>query len=1062
MKTIAFDTAFVRVPIAGYQTIDKLDWASLKQLAQNPAFLESLYLASPSLYEEAIKLDFSRQPDEKTRRIYYSLIKYLSRYATRCTPFGLFGGFATLPITTNQTQVNLQSTDTLKKVTRLDMNYLCALAQDLEKHPDIKPHLRFFSNSSLYEINDQYRYVACRYREDGSRVHHLSSAEKSVYLDCVLTKARLGAQPRTLIDALMDMDIDQEDATGFVEQVIDNQLVVSDLEPAITGGDSLDQILHTLETIQEQHPSKSVAAIIALLISVKKDLMAIEQESQTYSIEKYAAIEQKLAQLSTPYDRKTLFQIDTYLPNISGQLNRGLLNKLVSKIPTLLKLTPFGEGNLGEFRRKFQQKYEDEEIPLVLALDPELGIGYPAYQSKSDVSPLVDGILESSASRSVPTYPIPPEHAYLLQKVAEAQISHAYQIDISEDDLRHMEIQQPYLPLTSTAMFSVITENGREKLVLNSFDGLTGTYLLGRFGHTDPSVRALLQEISQAEDEAVPNVIFADIIHLPESRTGNIIIRPQLKAYQIAYLGKASVDQEHTIPVNDLLVRVRGNQIQLRSRSLNKQIIPRLSTAHNYAQPDSLDIYHFLCALQADNTRSFLGDVTGSFSSLFVFKPRIVLDNLILAEASWNCQSAQIKPILAAFKQNDWPVVQALVASWRTHYQIPRYICLIDSDNELYVDLENQWFVETFLNEVKSKAAFRIKEFLYRAENAVTHSDKGWHTSQFAVAFKTLPDPPKQAAPKALRKSDVETKPATRRQFSVGSEWLYYKIYTGQKTADTLLVNVLYPLIERVKSLGWVDKFFFIRYGDPDWHIRLRLHFTSTEVTNEVIKEMHTALLPYLTNKSISNLTIDTYNRELERYGENSIDAMEDYFHIDSQNILQFISMIEGAEGEECRWRAGLKMTDDLLNLFGFDLKQKIAITAQNTDYFGKEFGYNQLIKKQLDNRYKEIEAAIQEVVDEANEEHQFLYDLCQQLTSQLVPFANTILTLDRAGDLQMPIASLLGSLIHMNINRLFRQRQRFVEYSVYYHLNKYYRIQYGRTMLAGKKVQTDVAPCYS
>ena len=162
MSTTYFSTAFVRVPLAGSEAIENIDWEKLSHQLTQPAFLEALYIASPALYEEVQKLDVTQHPDEKSKRIVYSLLKYLARYATRCTPFGLFGGFATLPITTASTAVRIDNIGTPRKVTRLDMNYLCALTQDLEKHPDIKPFLRFYPNTSLYSINGQYRYVEYR------------------------------------------------------------------------------------------------------------------------------------------------------------------------------------------------------------------------------------------------------------------------------------------------------------------------------------------------------------------------------------------------------------------------------------------------------------------------------------------------------------------------------------------------------------------------------------------------------------------------------------------------------------------------------------------------------------------------------------------------------------------------------------------------------------------------------------------------------------------------------------------------------------------------------------
>ncbi|WP_170299222.1 lantibiotic dehydratase [Larkinella terrae] len=1057
MKTTAFETTFVRVPIAGFAAIENPDWSKLRREITRPAFLEALYIASPALYEEAIQFDFSRQPDEKSRRVLYSLIKYLSRYATRCTPFGLFSGFATTPVESTRTDVRISNTGSLKRVVRLDMNYLCALAQDLEKHPDVKPHLRFFPNSSLYEINDQYRYVTYRY-ENGQRIHHLSSADQSEYLTNVLDISKTGSQIETLISSLIDDEITEEDAENFVESVIEAQLLVSELEPSLTGENFLLQILAILQTIGRQHPSDELAHLVGLLQEVQVDLKTLENSEQETSIELLNQVEQKLSRLSTPFDRKVLFQIDTYLPTLSGQLNRGLLNKLVAKIPALLKLSPGSSGALDDFRDRFYAQYEDEEIPLVVALDPEIGVGFPANRDQFDDSPLVDGVVAGPSASGKKTWTVAPEQAFLFQKIAEAQLSHTQQITITEEDLAQLGQPRMNLPPTNGAMLSVIRENGRETLILDSFGGNTGTSLLGRFGHTDAKVLDLVQQISQAEDEIRPDVIFADIIHLPEARTGNIIIRPQLKNYQIPYLGKASVDAEHQIPVTDLTIRVQGDRVVLRSKSLNKIIVPQLSNAHNYAQNNSLDVYHFLCALQHQSIRPWLGLSMGAASSVFVFLPRIVFDNIILAEARWNCRSQQVKPLVTAFKKADWAGLKTEVDRWREHYRIPRHICLMDYDNELYIDLENPWLVETFVNEIKSQDKFQIKEFLHHADNAVVQSSTSWHTNQFIVAFKNEPDALAPKSPKGdldLATTECVKSPlgdlGVSRTFFSGSEWLYYKIYTGIKTADTILTNVLYPLAERFENQGWTDKFFFIRYGDPQLHIRFRFHLINPAFLGQVIQELHDALAPFLAKKVITGIVNDTYNRELERYGRTSIDAVETYFHLDSQSILLFLSLIEGAEGEECRWRFGMKLIDTLLDEFGFDLKQKLDFADEKAAQFGREFGYNSVLKKQLDTRYREIETAIGELWTETNEEHQFFYDLNRQRRETLQPFIQTISQLANQGKLEVPLFSLLSSLIHMTTNRLFRTRQRFVEYSLYYHLHKYYRTTYGRAVLAKK-----------
>ncbi len=62
-----------------------------------------------------------------------------------------------------------------------------------------------------------------------------------------------------------------------------------------------------------------------------------------------------------------------------------------------------------------------------------------------------------------------------------------------------------------------------------------------------------------------------------------------------------------------------------------------------------------------------------------------------------------------------------------------------------------------------------------------------------------------------------------RRKFIPGSRWLYFKIYTGIKTADEVATRTLLPLLRELYEAKLIDDWFFIRYTDPDFHLRLRL-----------------------------------------------------------------------------------------------------------------------------------------------------------------------------------------------------------------------------------------------
>jgi thiopeptide-type bacteriocin biosynthesis protein len=64
---------------------------------------------------------------------------------------------------------------------------------------------------------------------------------------------------------------------------------------------------------------------------------------------------------------------------------------------------------------------------------------------------------------------------------------------------------------------------------------------------------------------------------------------------------------------------------------------------------------------------------------------------------------------------------------------------------------------------------------------------------------------------------------AIKRSFTIGEEWLYFKIYCGVKTANELLISVVEPLVTKLRKEKKITLWFFIRYSDPEHHLRIRL-----------------------------------------------------------------------------------------------------------------------------------------------------------------------------------------------------------------------------------------------
>jgi thiopeptide-type bacteriocin biosynthesis protein len=296
------------------------------------------------------------------------------------------------------------------------------------------------------------------------------------------------------------------------------------------------------------------------------------------------------------------------------------------------------------------------------------------------------------------------------------------------------------------------------------------------------------------------------------------------------------------------------------------------------------------------------------------------------------------------------------------------------------------------------------------------------------------------------------------RNFTLGSEWLFYKIYVGPKTGDALLTQAVKPLVYKLVNDSLVEKWFFIRYTDPNFHIRLRLRLMNKEYLGKVIDEMYKCLQPWIKNEFVWNIQLDTYQRELERYGYNSINISESIFYYDSVAIVNFLDLIEGDEGEELRWLFGLRYIDNLLDSFDLKLEKKKELMEELKTAFGKEFGMVRFLKKQLDDKYRnEIKKIRHFMVFTKNSDPMYgpILEILQDSKELISPFVNELLELKERGGLKVGFNNLISSYIHMSMNRLFKSKNRLNEMVLYDFLYRYYRSLSAISEKKSNKIET-------
>lgn len=273
-----------------------------------------------------------------------------------------------------------------------------------------------------------------------------------------------------------------------------------------------------------------------------------------------------------------------------------------------------------------------------------------------------------------------------------------------------------------------------------------------------------------------------------------------------------------------------------------------------------------------------------------------------------------------------------------------------------------------------------------------------------------------------------------KRKFIVGSDWIYFKVYTGIKTADIILEEAVLPLIEYFKRTQSISKWFFIRYSDPKPHLRIRIKI-AVQNSNEIYNQINITFQEYINSGEISNIVIDTYNREIERYGENTIESAETLFCKNSEFTLQCLHY-----NDEEKIIVSLFYIDQILTKLDLSTQEKLDWIICFNHSFKQEFNGDKKLNSQLDKKYREFKPKYLAFIMSKDFESERNF-ITANIQESILELENVIFH-HRNQILGIPLQNLFQSLFHMNINRLFVSDQRVFEMIIYDYLLRYYKMK--------------------
>lgn len=680
-----------------------------------PVIREAIYLASPDFYD-AME-DWAASKLTKAKRIESiksKFLSYLIRMSTRCTPFGLFAGVG-MGKFGHESMIIKKPLGQQSRTTRLDMHFICNVWDHIAESEAIKYKARYKCNDSLYEVANHYRYMKYTFEKD-IRKYNIHGVTKTEHLSQIISKTHSYTAFEEIVSLLVSQGHDAHASKDYILKLIALQVLTSEFTPSVT----LENMKSILNLQKVYHDKGSTNALLKTVKGLCQDL------DTTYcsnAKDKYTTIENTIQELGLNYDRKNLLQTDTFQHFDRCELNQRFgyqVLRAVQKVNLIFKSN--SNKHLTEFRSKFIERYEHKEVPLNTALDVEMGIGYgnsAKWNSSSFLNEIFkfndeasEDIVENKIIEHIKTSTSPNKHVINLY-----------------DTLSKVENKELNLSHNFYVLSELLEEDGKELIYIKAI-GFSAAKLLCRFSHLNDDLNLEIKDMNNYHNTE-SDIIYAEIVHLPQSRIGNILHRNNSHEYEIPYLCKSSKDDNHQIPVNDILISIQNNRVILRSVKLNKQIIPRNTNAHNYSL-NPLPIYDFLSSVQAEHHSSSIGfNLYNNKDQKYT--PRIIYNNIILQKAKWTLAYEDLSELKSIIHT---PNYEDKVKEWREKMAIPSVVLIGSSDNIIPINFQNINCIKLLLSNVSSGTQKILTEFIKPIRYNTDH-DSNLYTNECIFTYKT-------------------------------------------------------------------------------------------------------------------------------------------------------------------------------------------------------------------------------------------------------------------------------------------------------------------------------------
>jgi thiopeptide-type bacteriocin biosynthesis protein len=984
-RYVALSPVLVRAPTLPVDAYLALPPNSTDEQLDDPLVRTAVAVASSDL------LDGIDSPSPgRADRAATAMLRYRIRMSTRPTPFGLFAGVG-LAEWGDRTTIHLRAED-LRTRTRPDMAWLLALVAEAEARLAVRRELRVLTNPMAWEYGGRF-LLAERAAVDGRGETRSVDVRATGPVRQALALARRPIAWRDLMaDLAAATGADEERVERLLTQLWEQTFLLTDLRPPLTHPSParyVEQRLAAIDAASAEH---------RVLISLLDRMAAWDASPMADRADAWRDLSADASRTVSAREESPA-QIDTALP-LAGAIGRRVGDAAVTAVELLLRLGPASfTGGLGGYRQAFSSRYgADREVALLELLDPERGLGPP---SRHGSGPAVTG--EAEAAR----------RAWLRTAASEALRTRQLAVRLEKSDIARLAATGPppeRAPISVDLSFFLLAGSA-EDVDRGAFRLLIGANLgaqaagrtLGRFVDLlGPEGRRAAVEVAVAVRDRQPGRLHAELVYLPRRpRSANVAVRPQLHDHEVMVSTSPGVDQRRAIPLSELMVGIRGDRFYVRWPEEPGDLV--VHAGHMLNPRGAPEACRFLEEVGRDERAPLSGFGWAGTGDL-PFLPRLEIGSIVLAPAQWRIDITMRD---RHFSGDDGDLYERL-AAFRSAWLVPRHVYLAAGDNRLLVDLEAPVQADLLigaLRQLTSDDVVILHEPLPGPEHAWLTGPQGRHLPELVVSVvqrsrSAHSDPP-------TRRATVVSRDARLR--ALGSDWLFAKLYGPVSGQDELLTGAVRRFAEFATSSGLATRWFFLRYADPDPHLRLRFAGEPADLMSGLLPRLSQWSRSLLADGSCDRVAFDTYEREIERYGGLSgLAVAEKIFAVDSVSTVELLDLSNGPQDPT----VAVLSVDSMLTALGLDQDRRAFV-----------YGSCVADRHEAGAEYRKRQRELRPLLA-TNDAGDFdpdgaLTRLLRARDHDLHPLGQRLHHLEQAGELGVSVDHICRSLIHLHCNRL-------------------------------------------